>query len=400
MNNTVTVTQINFYLKSIIDECSVLKNIFVVGEISNFKFYQRSGHMYFTLKDEKSQLKCVMFSSYAHNLKFMPEDGMRVVCRGTISVYERDGVYQLYAADMQPDGYGALSLAFEKLKEKLEKEGLFDDKYKKPIPRFPNKIGVATSIHGAAVEDIKNITKRRFPLCELVIVPTVVQGDKAPADIVRSIKILDDYDGIDVIIVGRGGGSLEDLWAFNTEEVARAVFACRTPIISAVGHQTDYTICDFAADRRAPTPSAAAELAVPEASEEIKYISTLKERLLSRIKNKIDSEYQRLDSLSGAVSNAEKYYSLCKDKVLNLSDKLQNTFVSMLKDRYARLSASAGRLDALSPLSVLNRGYALVKGRSGVIKSVNGIKVNDKTEILLCDGSAVCTVNEVKPNER
>ncbi len=277
--NALTVTQVNTYIKAILDENVHLKNIYIVGEISNFLHYFRSGHMYFTLKDENSQLKAVMFSSNASRLKFKPNDGMKVLCRGRISVYDKDGNYQLYVDDMQPDGIGTLAIAFEQLKEKLSKEGLFDEVYKKPVPKFPRKIGVATSDMGAAVEDIKNITKRRYPIAELVIVPTVVQGDSAPDDICKSIKILDCRDDIDVIIVGRGGGSLEDLWAFNTEQVARAVFECNTPIISAVGHETDYTICDFVSDLRAPTPSAAAELAVPDSSALFIYLYDIKKRL-------------------------------------------------------------------------------------------------------------------------
>ncbi len=246
--NVITVTQLNTYIKSLLDETPVLKTIYVKGEISNFKHYYKSGHMYLTLKDNNCQLKAVMFSSYASRLKFKPEDGMCVICRGRISAYEKDGVYQLYIEDMQPDGVGSLSIAFEQLKEKLEKEGLFDHSYKKPIPKYPKKIGIATSNMGAAIEDIKNITKRRYPLAELIIAPTIVQGDSAPEDIVKSIELLDDIDDIDVIIVGRGGGSLEDLWAFNTEIVARAVFACRKPIISAVAMSNPA----FRADDRPP----------------------------------------------------------------------------------------------------------------------------------------------------
>ncbi len=246
--NVITVSQVNRYIKALLDESAPLRSIFISGEISNFKYYYSSGHMYFTLKDENSQLKAVMFSSYASKLKFNPDSGMKVICSGRISAYERNGEYQLYVDDMQPDGVGALNLAFEQLKERLLNEGVCNDEIKKPLPPFPRKIGVATSDIGAAVEDIKNITARRYPLAELVIVPTIVQGTSASADIVKSIRLLDDIEDIDVIIVGRGGGSIEDLWAFNTEEVARAVIACKTPIVSAVGHETDYTICDFVAD--------------------------------------------------------------------------------------------------------------------------------------------------------
>ena len=296
--NVITVTQLNTYIKSILDENPVLKTIYIKGEISNFKHYYKSGHMYLTLKDSNCQLKAVMFSSYASRLKFRPENGMSVICRGRISAYEKDGVYQLYIEDMQPDGIGSLSIAFEQLKEKLEKEGLFDLSHKKSIPKYPQKIGVATSNMGAAIEDIKNIIKRRYPVAELVVAPTIVQGDAAPEDIVKSIKLLDSIDDIDVIIVGRGGGSLEDLWAFNTEIVARAVFECKKPIISAVGHETDFTICDFVADLRAETPSAAAEKAVPDINELMKFTEAAESKMLYCITKRLEYEAQRLDYIS------------------------------------------------------------------------------------------------------
>ena len=258
----LTVSQVNTYIKALIDEAAPLKSIYLTGEISNFKRHFPSGHLYFTLKDEKSQIKAVMFKTSASRLRFEPNDGMKVIIRGRISVFERNGEYQIYAEDMQPDGLGALNLAFEQLKEKLYNEGLFDESYKKPLPKYPSKIGVATSSTGSVIQDIKDVCKRRYPICEIVLVQTLVQGASASGDIVKSIKLLDSMEDIDLIIVGRGGGSLEDLWAFNTEEVARAVFECNKPVISAVGHETDTTICDFVADLRAPTPSAAAELAV------------------------------------------------------------------------------------------------------------------------------------------
>ena len=266
--NTLTVSQVNRYIKAILDEAQPLNRIYVSGEISNFKHYRQSGHMYFTLKDNSSQLKCVMFAGNNSSLKFTPEDGMSVVCFGKVSAYERDGQYQLYVSSMQPNGLGALALAYEQLKQRLEKEGYFAPEHKKSVPKYPTKIGVATSNMGAAVEDIKNIISRRFPLAEIVICPTVVQGGDASEDIASSVKFLDTL-GVDVIIVGRGGGSMEDLWAFNTMPVIQAVYDCNTPIISAVVHETDFTLCDFVADLRAPTPSAAAELAVPDINSEL-----------------------------------------------------------------------------------------------------------------------------------
>lgn len=396
--NVITVTQLNTYIKSILDENTHLKTIYIKGEISNFKHYYKSGHMYLTLKDNNCQLKAVMFSSYASRLKFKPEDGMSVICRGKISVYEKDGVYQLYIEDMQPDGIGSLSIAFEQLKEKLEKEGLFDASHKKPIPKYPKKIGIATSNMGAAIEDIKNITKRRYPIAELVIAPTIVQGDSAPEDIVKSIQLLDSIDDIDVIIVGRGGGSLEDLWAFNTEMVARAVFECQKPVISAVGHETDFTICDFTADLRAETPSAAAEKAVPDINELLKFTKNAESRMLYSISKRLEYEAQRLDSLSNEsiLANYNDFFDNKNDVLVSLRKELLDAFENKLSRCKYDLGILSGKLDALSPLSVLARGYAAVKTKDNkIIKSKEDIKVNDKINIKFIDGSAVCTVDEV-----
>lgn len=396
--NVITVTQLNTYIKSILDENTHLKNIYIKGEISNFKHYYKSGHMYLTLKDNNCQLKAVMFSSYASRLKFKPEDGMSVICRGKISVYEKDGVYQLYIEDMQPDGIGSLSIAFEQLKEKLEKEGLFDASHKKPIPKYPKKIGIATSNMGAAIEDIKNITKRRYPIAELVIAPTIVQSNSAPEDIVKSIQLLDSIDDIDVIIVGRGGGSLEDLWAFNTEMVARAVFECQKPVISAVGHETDFTICDFTADLRAETPSAAAEKAVPDINELLKFTENAESRMLYSISKRLEYEAQRLDSLSNEsiLANYNDFFDNKNDVLVSLKKELSDAFENKLSRCKYDLGILSGKLDALSPLSVLARGYAAVKTKDNkIIKSKEDIKVNDKINIKFIDGSAVCTVDEV-----
>lgn len=398
MSKAITVTQLNRYLKDILDSQQALNNIFVVGEISNFLHYYKSGHMYFTLKDSQSQLKAVMYCSFAQRLKFKPEDGMKVICRGRVSVYEKDGLYQLYVEDMQPDGLGSLNLAYEQLKEKLFKEGLFDEKYKKPIPKFPRKIGVATSNMGAAVEDIKNITRRRYPLAEIVICPTVVQGEKAGEDIVKSIKFLDNLGDIDLIIVGRGGGSIEDLWAFNLEIVARAVFDCKTPIISAVGHETDFTICDFVADMRAPTPSAAAELAVPDITQLETYLRNAKYTLSVLLKRKIENEYQNFDKLvnSSAFSNPDTYFEKQTNALDTLKSGLSSGLQSKVKDNYAILANLAGRLDALSPLAVIGRGYTFCKDdKDMIIKSVNQLKKDDEIKIKFSDGTAKCTVNEV-----
>ena len=397
--NVLTVSQVNSYIKALIDEIPPIKNIYITGEISNFKHYP-SGHMYFTLKDSKSQLKCVMFSSDNYKLKFRAENGMKVICFGQIGVYERDGVYQLYVRDMQVEGIGSPTIAFEQLKEKLDKEGLFSDEYKKPIPKYPMKIGVATSNMGAAVEDIKNILSRRFPLCEVVIVPTVVQGDSAPADIVKSIEFLDRIEDIDTIIVGRGGGSIEDLWAFNTEEVARAVFACKKPVISAVGHETDFTICDFVADLRAPTPSAAAELAVPDIENEMLNIQNNSAALETLINRIIEKKEEKLDLIkkNSALADYNLFFENLEKNVDSTREKMLNLFSNIVVEKESSLKAAASSLNALSPLAVLGRGYSITKKADKVVKSISDIKANDEIDIIMNGGKAKAVVNEVISN--
>ena len=395
--NVLTVTQVNTYIKALLDESTPLRNIFISGEISNFTHYYRSGHLYFTLKDESSQLKAVMFSSNASRLRFQAENGMKVICRGRISVYSKSGEYQLYVDDMQPDGIGALSLAFEQLKEKLSQEGLFDESHKKPIPPFPSKIGVATSNIGAAVEDIKNITARRYPLAEIIICPTVVQGENAPADIVRSINMLDSYDGVDVIILGRGGGSAEDLWAFNSEEVARAVFACETPIVSAVGHETDFTICDFVADLRAPTPSAAAELVCPDINKLYSDLSVIKNALVFYTVNRIETLEQDLCNLtqSGAFADAQSFFAPYQDNIDALCKKLNDAFSLTIDYKENKFLNASARLDALSPLSVLLRGYCVASKNGKMLKSKNDINKDDELTLRFADGNVDISVGEV-----
>ena len=398
--NVLTVSQVNTYIKALINEIPQVKNIYISGEISNFKHYYKSGHMYFTLKDEKSQLKCVMFAFDNSKIKFTPEDGMKVICLGQIDVYERDGVYQLYVRDMHPQGVGSLTIAFEQLKAKLEEEGLFNAEHKKPIPKYPKKIGVATSNMGAAVEDIKNVTKRRFPLCEVVIVPTVVQGDEATADIVKSIELLDSLGDIDTIIVGRGGGSIEDLWAFNTEPVARAVYNCKTPIISAVGHETDYTICDFVADLRAPTPSAAAELAVPDYKNELIKINSFSVSLEKSIDYKIESETKRIEQLvkGSPLFNKEDYYQRVSDRLSELDSRMVLHFKNILLEKENSFKAAVGMLNALSPLAVLSRGYAITSNSKGIVKSVDDVEKNEEIDIKLFDGTIKAKAYEVNKN--
>lgn len=401
--NVLTVSQINTFIKAVFAERQELRNVYISGEISNFTHYYRSGHMYFTLKDENAQIKAVMFSSYASRLKFQPESGMNVICRGYISVYEKSGEYQLYVDDMQPDGLGALNLAYEQLKAKLFAEGVCGDDVKKPLPRYPRKIGVVTSDIGAAVEDIKNITARRWPLAKVVIAPTLVQGANAAPDIVKSIVRLDNAGDIDVIIVGRGGGSVEDLWAFNTEGVARAVINCKTPIVSAVGHETDFTICDFVADLRAPTPSAAAEIICPDIEAEIAHCENLK-NMLSRLESdKIDEEMQYIADLTetSVLASSENFLKEHCDYLGELSSRFCRAFDSTLGDKENKFAMLLGKLNALSPLAVMQRGYAVAKESGGkIIKSVSQISANDDVKIEFADGNAVCKVCEVNQIER
>lgn len=398
--NIYTVTQVNMYIKALLDEVQLVQSIYISGEISNFKHYYQSGHMYFTIKDEKSQLKCVMFSSDNSRLRFEPQNGMKVICFGKLGVYERDGVYQLYVRDMQPKGTGELQIAFEQLKQKLETEGLFDERYKKPIPKYPEKIGIASSNMGAAKEDMKSVISRRFPLCEVISLHTIVQGENAPADIADSICRLDKM-GVDTIIVGRGGGSIEELWAFNTEEVARAVFECNTPIISAVGHETDYTICDFVADLRAPTPSAAAELAVPDITSERMNINNFEITLESLINNIIVSKKAELDSLikNSALTDSDKFFDNISAKLNEYDYKMKTAVSSVVTKKESRLLQLASMINALSPLAVMSRGYAIVSKDKNTVDSANLLKKGETIQIDFSDGEVNAVVSEVKKYE-
>lgn len=400
--NTLKVSQVNTYIKALLDGSEPLQNIYVEGEISNFKHYQPSGHMYFTLKDEKSQLKCVMFSSNAYRIRFRPENGMCVICRGRISAYEKSGEYQLYAEDMQPVGAGALNLAFEQLKKKLFDEGVCDKSRKKPLPEYPQKIGVVTSGVGAAVQDIKNITSRRYPLAELVIVPTAVQGEKAAPEIVESIKLLDSRGDIDVMIVGRGGGSIEDLWAFNTEEVARAVVACNTPVVSAVGHESDFTICDFVADLRAPTPSAAAELICPDINVLFNHVRSLQYTAQLYIQALIDDRSQHLSELTAfsPLANGEELLNAYKDRLSDLKNRLGSSFTNRAEIEFHRFSALLGKLNALSPLAVMERGFAVAKQGESVVARAAQADTEKELTVAFEDGELNCKISGVRLYEQ
>lgn len=383
-----SVNELNAYVKRILDNDENLKHIFVTGEISNYKAHY-SGHLYMTIKDESSSVKAVMFAGNASRLRFRPENGMKVLIFGTVSLFPRDGSYQLYISDMQPDGMGALSVAFEQLKKKLAAEGLFSDTHKKPIPKFPSRIGVITSETGAAVQDIFNVLSRRFPAAEVVLRPTQVQGDGAAQDIAKAIYIFNEYNAADVLIVGRGGGSIEDLWAFNEEIVARAVFSSEIPVISAVGHETDYTICDFVADLRAPTPSAAAELAVPDRLELKSDLISYKQQILNLTKNMLQSERSKLLAIekSGALRDPVTKLNENRRELLYLSERITNLTVSAVDSNKMKYAALAGKLDALSPLGVISRGYALAERYGKVVTRVKDISVNDEISVRLSDGT-------------
>lgn len=387
---TLTVSQLNFFIKSLIESDGRLNDVFISGEISNFTDHYRSGHLYFSLKDDKSVIKAVMFSASAKRLKFSPADGMRVIIRGRVSVYEPSGQYQLYAEDMQPDGIGALSMAYEQLKERLEQEGLFAPELKKPLPRYPRKIGVITSPTGAAVRDILQITERRWPLAEIILAPVTVQGETAPAQLISALNAMNAKNACDVIIIGRGGGSLEDLWAFNDEGVARAVYASQIPVISAVGHETDFTICDFAADLRAPTPSAAAELATPDITDELRQLLSYNRFFTAEVKETVNYLRQSVDILlqSSPLKAPEQLLSAHKQSLAKLFGQLILAASGTIELHKQQLSLFSGKLDSLSPLKVLARGYSVVTGESGTaIKSAAQLLKGDKVTLRFSDGS-------------
>lgn len=384
----LSVSQINFYIKSLIENDGNIQFVLVTGEISNLTVHQRSGHIYLSLKDSKSVLSAVMFAGNARQLKFRPENGMKIICRGRISVYEPNGRYQLYIEDMQPDGIGALTLAFEQLKKDLSQKGLFDNAHKKPIPRFPKTVGVITSPIGAAVQDITNILRRRFPSVDIVIAPVLVQGESAPQQLVRAVNAFSESGIADVVIIGRGGGSAEDLWAFNDEQLAYAVYNCKTPIISGVGHETDFTICDFVADVRASTPSAAAELAVPDRQELMsyykkqgQYISAMLDRRLKTVQLKLESQEHRIMAFSPKIK-AEQI----KKGYFAKAEKLTQIMNLRISEKEGKLVAIKGKLDELNPLNVLSRGYAVVEKNEEIVTSSKQLKTGDSFTVMFGDG--------------
>lgn len=413
----LTVSQLTKYIKYKLDNDVNLREVYLKGEISNFKAHTR-GHFYFTIKDEGSRINAVMFASSASKVKFTPEDGMKILVTGRISVYEATGGYQIYVNEMMEDGVGNLYVAFEQLKKKLASEGLFDDRYKKPIPKIPERVGVITASTGAAIRDIISTINRRFPLTEVILLPSLVQGEGAKEDIVRQIKRAEDYN-LDVLIVGRGGGSIEDLWAFNEEIVARAIFECTIPIISAVGHEIDFTIADFVADLRAPTPTGAAEIAVPNKTDVINYINQLNLRSRKAVGTILELKKKRLDNIKGhyILNNPLDLYSakiqkldylteslvknykviIDKEKIKLNNIKTRSLFSNPLvildktKQKYALLLS---KLDTLSPLKTLERGYGIIKLNDKAVTSIKDLKQDDLINIELKDGSKEAIIKD------
>ena len=415
----LSVTAINKYLKYKFDNDNNLINVYLKGEISNLKFHT-TGHLYFSIKDENSKINAIMFSSSAKKLNFKPVDGSKVLIQGRISVYESSGSYQIYVNEMLEDGIGNLYIAFEKLKRKLASEGLFDEKIKKKIPKIPSRVGIVTAPTGAAIKDIISTIKRRYPICETILFPSLVQGEQAATDIVKNIKRAEDYN-LDVLIVGRGGGSIEDLWPFNEEIVARAIYECNIPVISAVGHEIDFTIADFVADMRAPTPTGAAEMAVPNISDLINTLDNLKIRLNEAINSKINYQKLYLDSVKNSfvIKNPLIMYENKKQKLDSLLDNLSNIFLNYItnnrhkleilknnyilnnpivlyKDKKNNLSNLIEKLELVNPMGILKRGYSLTYQNDIIIKNIKDVNIEKELIIKLQDGKITTKVIKVE----
>ena len=393
---TFTVSELNNYIKTVIANDRTLASVTVKGEISNLVNH-RSGHLYFSVKDAEGQIRAVMFRSNALRMKFVPESGMKVILTGSVSVYTRDGSYQLYVNSIQPDGIGALYMAYEQLRDKLSAEGLFDESNKRPIPPFPSRIGVITSPTGAAVRDIINVTGRRFPLADVYLYPSLVQGDGAEENLIRALDYFDRSGLVDVVIIGRGGGSIEDLWAFNGERLARRIFLATVPIISAVGHETDFTICDFVADLRAPTPSAAAEIAVPDIKELFIRLDAYSDRAERALYSALDRSRQallRLSDLAAAYSGTA-IINKKRGELLGLSNRAKSATNAILKGEQSKMLALVEKTNAMNPLSVLSRGYSVVESNTGVIKTCSDVSVGDDIRIKISDGTLIGTVSEI-----
>lgn len=395
-----TVTQLNKYVHEQLESDPNLRMIFLVGEISNCVCH-RSGHIYMTIKDEKATVKAVMFQFAASRLDFVPKSGMQIKALGRVSLYERDGAYQFYIEHMTENGSGNLFAQFEKLKQELNEAGMFDEAVKKPIPRFPQKIGVITSPTGAAIQDIRNILSRRYKLADILLYGVHVQGDGAANEMVEGIRYLNNHDLCDVIIIGRGGGSMEDLWEFNSKELAYAIFESNIPVISAVGHETDFTICDFVADLRAPTPSAAAELAVPDINEISDYLYDLE----SKFKGSVNIKLNRLKEHFELIKNNRCFsaplgiINMKRENVEKYRQKICSSFSDLLNQRKMHLSEVASQINALSPLSTLERGYTVTKNNERIIKRTDDLSVGDKLSVKFFDGYADCLVEKIYNTE-
>ena len=393
------ISEANSYIKRILTNDPILYNLRVKGEISNFKVHS-SGNVYLSLKDEKSKLNCIIFKSN-YNKSLNLDNGVKIIATGYISVYERDGAYQLYINEVEIEGIGNLYIEFNKLKEKLKNEGLFDSKYKKQIPKMPRSIGVVTSPTGAVIRDIINVTKRRFPKVDIKLYPVNVQGDKSAEDICSGIEFFNRMENVDTIIVGRGGGSLEELWSFNEEIVAREIFKSKIPIISAVGHETDFTICDFVSDMRAPTPSAAAEIATPDLSEIYYKLDNIKNRMNRSLNNQVILDNEKLNNTFDKINNQMKNY-IIRDKVIQLDqiyDKINFRLEQNLETSKEKLSKKAALLHNLSPLATISRGYSIVEKKGHVINSIEEVNVNDEINITLKDGDLDCIINKNNSKE-
>lgn len=398
MLNTITVSQLNTYVKSLIENDPRLTIVSVSGEISNFKNHFSSGHWYFTLKDQNASVRCVMFRSSASRVKFDVNDGLAVVLKGRVSLYEKDGQYQFYAEEMHPVGEGDLALQFIQVKEKLEREGLFNAESKRPLPQFPKKIAVITSDTGAAIRDIFNVTATRYPACDIVMCPVLVQGDMAASDMIKTLERVYQLDDIDVVIIGRGGGSAEDLNCFNNELLARKIYESPFPVISAVGHETDFTICDFVADVRASTPSHAAELVVPDCRELKNHINTLTSLLKSKVSYKYDFYSNKIQSFDNKVSSSS-VLRIVQNKQLDvdrISDKIESRIKFALQSSTNLAANLASRIDALSPLKVISRGFSAVSVNGGYITSADKLSIGDNITVEFYDGNIDCTITDKK----
>lgn len=393
----LTVSQVNFYVKSLLDGDGTLSCVFMSGEISNLTNHYRSGHIYFSLKDQSSAIRAVMFSFNASRIKFKPSDGMKVIVRGRVSLYEATGQYQLYVEDMQPDGVGALALAFEQLKRKLQERGYFDVSHKKQLPKYPQTVALITSPTGAAIEDMKNILTRRFPAVNILICPSLVQGEQAAAQLISTLKTVDENKLADVIIIGRGGGSAEDLWAFNDENLAKAVYDCQTPIVSAVGHEVDFTICDFVADMRAATPSEAAELVVPEYNQVATEFDYKLTKINSILENYINSMQNYTQSLCSQIDNRYNFImsNLNTDKLDLIYNKLNATMSLALQNNIARIDKLSTAVSSLNIANIFKKGFAYITSNNIPVTDISMLNVGDQIDITLQNGSAKAKITEL-----